>query len=383
MNTLNTTNAKAGRPGIAAMTRNSTPVMYWAALGAMFLCLAFYVWGSWILSDDFRPVPVGNDPIPLNVKIAVRAIEALAAAVALGMLWKCVFGPWIRNRELSFDGMLVLNLLLMWWADPIDNYVTVSFLYNGYTINMGSWASFIPGWGSPNPQNFAEPLLMMGGFYIGYWMLNVFLGCWLLGLLQRRLPNLAMGWRILLMFIPLAIIDLVVENLIMRSGAAAYPGVVRSFSLYPGEVYQWPLYEAAIVAFVSTGFTCLRYFKDDKGQTFVEKGVERLKISKGRKKLVTFLAIAGFVQPFFLIGYFLPYNLFAMRSDTAPAYPSYMRNLMCGEGSQYACPSYDWVPIPQRGSRIFVTPDDPRLPQEVRDAQGIKASGKDPYATEQ
>lgn len=379
MNTVLNTGSATARSRAAAQARTATPVVYWAVCGAVFLALAFYVWGSWILSDDFRPVPIGNDPIPLNVKISVRAIEALAAIVALTMLWKCVFGPWIRNREISFDGMLVLNLMLMWWADPIDNYVTVSFFYNGYTFNMGSWANFIPGWGSPNPQNFPEPLLMMGGFYIGYWMLNVFLACWLLGLLQRRMPTLALGWRLLMMFIPLAVIDLVVENLIMLSGAAAYPGVVQSWSLNAGRAIQWPLYEAGMVAFVAAGFSCLRYFKDDKGQTFVEKGVDRLQISKARKKLITFLAIAGFVQPFFLVGYFLPYNLFAMRADTAPAYPSYLRNQICGEGTQYACPSYDWVPIPQRGSRIFVGPQDPRLPQEVRDAQGISASGKDPY----
>lgn len=128
MNTLNTTGVSSSRSGIASLTSKSAPITYWAALGAVFLCLAFYVWGSWILSDSFRPVPMGDDPIPLNVKIAVRAVEAIAAATALGMLWKCVFGPWIRNRELSFDGMLLLNLLLMWWADPIDNYVTVSFV---------------------------------------------------------------------------------------------------------------------------------------------------------------------------------------------------------------------------------------------------------------
>lgn len=379
MNTINS--ATAGRLRSMSSIGYSAPIVYWAVSGALFLCLAFYVWGSWILSDAFRPVPVGDDPLPQNVLIMVRLVEAVAASVALLMLWTCVLGPLVRNRELSFDGMLVLNLLLMWWADPIDNYVTVSFFYNGHTFNMGSWAGFIPGWGSPNPENFPEPLLMMGGFYIGYWMLNVFLGCWLLGLLQRRLPNLGLGWCMLTMFVPLALIDLLVENIIMRTGAAAYPGVVHTFSLYPGEVYQWPLYEAVIIGFVCTGFVSLRYFKDDKGRTFVEKGVERLRISTTGKKLVTFLAIAGFVQPFFLVSYFLPYNLFAMRSDTAPGYPSYLRTKICGEGTAYACPSYEWVPIPQRGGRIFVGPDDARLPQDVRDAQGITAAGSDPYAS--
>ena len=88
-----------------------------------------------------------------------------------------------------------------------------------------------------------------------------------------------------------------------------------------------------IIAFVNTGFVCLRYFRDDKGQTFVEKGIDNLGYSAGRKKLVTFLALAGLIQPWFLIAYYLPYTLFVIHSDTFPAYPSYMRAEMCGEGT--------------------------------------------------
>lgn len=369
----------AGRSRVSALARSQAPIVYWAILGGAFLCLPIYVWGSWILSEHFRPVPVGDDPIPASVLTYVRIIEAFALTVATGVIWKTVLRPLLRDREIGFDGLMTINLLLLWWTDPIDNYVSVSFFYNGHTINMGSWAAFIPGWGSPNPENFPEPLLLMSGFYIGFFMLNVFFGCWLLGFLQRRFPDAGSGWRVAMVFVPLAVIDLVVENFLMRTGLAAYPGVVRSVSMFPGEVYQWPLYEAVIIGFICTGFTCLRYFKDDKGQTFVERGVERLQVSKPRRKVLTFLAIAGFLQPFFLIGYYLPYNLFAMRADTVPAYPSYLRNEICGNGTAYACPSYDWVPIPQRYGKNFVGPDAAVLPPEVRDAQGLKSGDADPY----
>lgn len=66
-------------------------------------------------------------------------------------------------------------------------------------------------------------------------------------------------------------------------------------------------------------------------------------------------------------------------AGTLPAYPSYMRTQVCGEGTDYACPSREWVPIPHRGGNLALRPDDPRLPQEVRDAQRISKTG-DPYA---
>lgn len=374
--------ARMRAAGASSAATLRSPVLLWAGIGMLFLALAAYVWGSWLLSDQFRPVPVGSDPLPWNVGLAIRATEIIVPAIALFIVWKFIVAPWRRTGELSLDGLLVINFLLIWWTDPMDNYVTYSFMYNGHTVNMGNWGGFIPGWGSPNPQNFPEPLLMMGGFYLFFWMTNVVLGCWTLRKLQQRYPNLAMGWRLLILALLFAVIDLAIENAFMLTGVAAYPGSPRSWTMSAGKAWQWPLYEAGIIAAMNVGFTCLRFFKDDRGLTFVERGIERLQLTPRKRKLLSFLALAGFIQPFFVFGYYVPYNLFAMRADTFPAYPSYMRTGVCGEGTSYACPSYDWVPIPQRGAKLFIGPDDPRLPQAVRDAQGISAGGRDPYALE-
>lgn len=366
----------------SALAATRTPIFFWAALGAVFLCLATYVWGSWILSPSFRPAPLGSDPLPDNVRLYVRLFQIVPAAVALLMLWVFVCKPLLRTRELSTDSLLLINFLLLWWQDPIDNYLNVSFFYNGHAFNMGSWSSFIPGWRSPNPENFPEPLAIMGGFYLGFWMLTTVFGCWILRVIQKWRPNVSFVWRLFAVFASMAIIDTVVEICFQRTGVTAYPGVVRSLSLFPGKAYQWPLYEAVIIGFVCTGWVCLRYFRDDKGRTFVEKGVEQLQLTKPAQKAVTFLALAGFMQPFFLVGYFVPYNLFVVHSDTIPAYPSYLRTGLCGEGTAYACPSREWVPLAARDTRLemVVGPNDPRLPREVRDAQGIM-SGKDPYVS--
>lgn len=360
-----------------AATRGLAPVVAWAALGGVFLLLAAYIVISWIISPEFRPVPVGTDPLPLRVLIGVRATEAAAVIVSAVMVWKLIVRPLVKTRDVSLDGLLALNFLCLWWADPIDNYVNFSFMYNGYALNMGSWANFIPGFGYPNHHNFPEPLLMMGGFYLTFSLLNAMAGCAILRFLQNRRPELGLAWRIFAVFLVMSIIDLLVEVAILRVGMSAYPGVVRSLSLFPGQVYQWPLYEAPIIGVLNTGWVCLRYFKDDKGRLFVERGIDRLKLPKPRQRALTFLAIAGFAQPFFLIAYFLPYNLFAIQSDTFPAYPSYMRTEICGDGTDYACPSRGWVPIPQRGGKLFIAPDDPRLPADVKAAQGIH--GTDPY----
>jgi Spirocyclase AveC-like len=360
-----------------AAVHGAAPVLGWAVLGSVFLALAAYIVLSWVFSPWFRPVPVGPDPLPFKVWLGVRGAESIATIAAIVCLWKLVLRPLFRTHDLPLDGLLAVNFLCLWWQDPLDNYVNFSFMYNGYALNLGSWANFIPGFGYPNHENFAEPLLMMGGFYLTFSLVNAIFGCWILRVLHEKYPRLHLAWRITAVFLAMAVIDLIVELSILRAGMAAYPGVVRSLTIFPGEVYQWPLYEAAIIGFVNTGWVCLRYFKDDKGRLFVERGIERLQLTKPKQRLLTFLAIAGFAQPFFLIAYFVPYNVFAIQADTIPAYPSYLRTEICGNGTAYACPSREWVPIPRRGGKLFITPDDPRLPPEVRATQGIRAN--DPY----
>lgn len=356
------------------------PVLFWAASGIFWLGLTIYIFGSWMLSPDFRPAPLGNDPVPDYVRLAVHLTEAALFIPGLWLIWKHILGPLLRTRDIPIDGLLLLNFILMWWADPMVNYLNYSFMYNGIAFNMGSWANYIPGFSYPNQGNFPEPLLLAGGIYMSWWLLTAVLGCWILRRLQESRPNLSIGWGLAAVFLVTSLMDIITEPLLTHLGVWAYPGSIHSLSIFPGTVYQWPIYEGPIVGLVCLGFTMLRYYRDDKGQMFIEKGLNRLTLSKPKKRLVTFLAIAGFAQPFFLLSYFVPYCLFTIHADTMPAYPSYLNTQICGTGTEYACPSDEWVPIPHRGVKLPVRPDDPRLPQEVRNAQSIATSGGDPFA---
>jgi hypothetical protein len=50
--------------------------------------------------------------------------------------------------------------------------------------------------------------------------------------------------------------------------------------------------------------------------------------------------------------------------------PSYLREGICGNGTDYACPGAD-VPIPSRTS-YHLRPDDPHLSPEARRQQGLR-----------
>jgi len=56
----------------------------------------------------------------------------------------------------------------------------------------------------------------------------------------------------------------------------------------------------------------------------------------------------------------VPYNFFALKADTFPAMPSFLRAGICGQGTAYACPG-QWVPIPH-GKSLHITPTIPACP---------------------
>jgi hypothetical protein len=94
----------------------------------------------------------------------------------------------------------------------------------------------------------------------------------------------------------------------------------------------------------------LLYFRNDRGETWAERGLSELGGSERRKTLLRFLALAGVLNMIYLFTYFLPWQLFSLNSDPWPksiAGKSYMRaGYDCGAETAYACPGPD-IPVPR------------------------------------
>jgi hypothetical protein len=166
----------------------------------------------------------------------------------------------------------------------------------------------------------------------------------------------------------MALMDLVLELTTISLELWAYPGVVRSWALFPGTRFQFPIYQPLVIGLWCGGLTAIRYFRDDRGRCFAERGIEHVKLGPKGSRLLSFLAITGLMHVWMIVGLFIPYALFTMKVDTWAPTPSYMRAGVCGDGTAYACAN-DLVPIPDRNS-ISVSPDDPRLPASVKAEQG-------------
>jgi uncharacterized protein DUF5135 len=87
-----------------------------------------------------------------------------------------------------------------------------------------------------------------------------------------------------------------------------------------------------------TASTCLLFYVDDQGRTFVERGADRVRFRSQRARQgMKLLAILGFIH-LMGVAYNVPMQWFGTHADAFPkGYKSYMLNGMCGAGTGYPC----------------------------------------------
>ncbi len=332
-----------------------------AITGLLVLLMALHTWGAWIASPDFKPSPMGPDPLPAHVYWTLRIVEVTAVTVALVMVWKFMIEPWRRAGHITWDGRFMIAGFVMWVTDPVDNYFNFSFMYNTGFFNMASWSMHIPGWSAPNQNLFPEPLFFVGGLYIWWFIGPTALGCWALRKLSEFQPRASIMSRLLILFGALMVFDFVIENIFERLQVFEYVGTYGAWTAWAGTPYQYPLYNSVMMAAFFMGMICLRYFKDDNGNSFAERGIDQLKLPSAANAALRQFAMIGALFLNISIFYFTPYAIMSFKIDSFPKYPSYLMAEICGPGTAYACPGRQ-VPIPKRGS-LAIAPNDPRLQQ--------------------
>ncbi|MEZ5170041.1 MAG: spirocyclase AveC family protein [Acidimicrobiia bacterium] len=328
--------------------KKARPVLFWAALGTFFVCLQFYIYTRWIASSDFTRTDTGPDPLPTATQVWVVGFQVLSVVLAL------VFVVWVvrqslRERRLSFDAMLVIAWMSLYWQDPLLNYFRQQFFYNSGMINFGSWTEQIPGWISPQASQLPEPVLFVGVIYLWLGPLSALMAFGIMRAVKRRRPEtsvfalLVSAWAVLFFW------DILCEVIFIRTELYAYNGAIHGLSIFGGERYQFPVYEAFFWPMVWTAMGAIRFFRDDRGRTFLDRGLDRVRASRRNTTGLRLLAIIGFANLAMII-YTVPIWYSGMHAGRTPeGYPSYLTNEMCGEGTDYACTAPE-IPIPLPGS---------------------------------
>ncbi len=365
----------AAAPG-GGLRPRTAPVHVWAIVGGAFLVLTAYVLIRWVSGPYFEPVASGPSEPPLYMKIPLVANAVVLWAGLPFVLWFFLVRPWVRERRITLDGMLLMSMGLMMFQDPILNYYSAWCTYNAWLFNRGSWAPHFPGWVAHEEPGHTvpEPLLTnIPGYMYGVLLLTI-VGCVVMRRIRNRWPAIS-NLRLILATYAIAIVfDAFMEGLILLPiGFYSYPGAIQALSINAGTYYQYPLYEGLMWGGVQTALCCLRYFTDHRGRTVAERGLDRIRGGLVKQQFVRFLAIFGAVSACFFVFYNIPATWFGMHGDAWPAdvqKRSYFNPGVCGDGTDRPCPD-PVLPLPTKRSGYvnvdgeLVLPDGADLPPVV------------------
>lgn len=332
-------------------------IKWWAAFGAFITGVGLWAMGTWVLSDDFKRIPVGADPVPTFMVVGIRVFETLSVIAFLLALYLVVYRQWKRERRMTFDGLFCLAIFATFWQDEMLNVFQRQVTFNAAFLNWGGWFAHIPGWLSPDGGKFAAPILIYPMYAWGLFG-SIVLGNLVMRRVARQVPNIGRAGLLATCFVFMLVVEGICEPLALRFGAWSYAGSIRSLTLFPGHYYQFPLYQWVFTAALLTGWSALRYFRDDSGRAFPEQGVEALRLGGRSKTAMRFFALVGACTAIFALTYHLPMSILGLYAGEWPkdvTQRSYLTNGYCGPGTRLACPGPN-IPIIRRGS-LRVSPD--------------------------
>lgn len=325
-----------------AIGAQSNAITWWACIGAFFIALQAFIFTSWINSPHFTPTPPGDSPLHWYPQLVIQVIQFGAPTLVLaGIAW--IVYATRREGRVPTLGLIIFGWATAYWQDPLINYVRPSFSYNSHFYNHGSWCELVPGWLMPNGSKMPEPLLFGLGAYAFVIPVTALICAFAMRTAKRLRPATTNFQLILVALVTMFWCDLVTEGLLVATHLYAYLGSIHSLSLFPGTLHQFPLYESVLGGGTVAATGSLFYFRDDKGNTLVERGLQNLRIQRGATALRA-LAISGFVN-MVVLTYTILYIFLNLQMDAWPTeVPSYLRNGLCGPGTEVACPA-PGVPI--------------------------------------
>lgn len=332
------------RPG----TRWSWP-HFLALIGAPIL-----VWNAWTviawLADGPHQVTEFRDRDSLSWYFA-RVAEGLTVLGSLLVILCLVRGCRRAHRILTFDVMLCLACATIFWSDFGTNFFQPMFLMSSNFINLNNTCGHMPFVVNPDCGRAADPipfLFLAETFLFPACAIGV---CKLVGRARTAWPRISAA-KVFGLVLLIGMVGALLEVLMIALGLWTYTGP-RWMSLSPGRGTQWH-----VVVWLETGLffvflSAIRVFRDDKGQTLVDRGLEHHK--PRARKAITMMALYACVQ---LVSWgpgTMPLMAVSFYQDGWAKMPAYLVNDVCDapgiEETRYGgCPGSPGYRMPGRHS---------------------------------
>jgi hypothetical protein len=340
-------------PSVAEAHRPVQPVQIWFWIGIVLLAIQFWYTAKWVMSDQFVAVPTGPDVPPEWMRNVLDIGQIVMTTLWCFSFFWFVLRPLLRGKRVGIDGLMMIGLTLSSGWDALSDVGQYWFTYNAYLVNRGSMLGVMPITLSPHAAGVNEAWPM---FFIDTTYGNVFYMLMFMCAVMRRIQN---KWRvsapalIAISFVLGGLVDFVFEGVvILPLGFYSYAGGGHWAVMNADTYYRYPLHEMIFVGFLFGSLACMRYFVNDKGETFVERGLDKVAGSPMKKGLMRAIAVTSGVISIFAVTYHLPVGILALHTAAWPddtINRSYFTNGICGPQVNLACPG-PTVPIARPGA---------------------------------
>jgi Spirocyclase AveC-like len=331
------------RRGAPPQTPVNRPVVWWGLLGAVMLAFMTYVMIRWVAGPYFKNVPGGPTRVTTPQKVALLAIQIGSPIGALFCLYWFLVRPWRREGRPSSAGLLVACYACLYFQDPLEMAGGYWFTYNSTLWNRGSWIPYLPLFNPPpgRPGHMmAEPVVGMGSTYVYFMVITVGLALAVLRGVEKRWPKVGVPGAIAAAFLSVAVLDIVAEVLWLRTSFYEYPGAPGP-RLFSNSYMAFPLLESVLIPLMVVPFALLLRYRDDRGYTVIERGIEQLRLGGRAKVALRFLALLGASQLIFLACFTIPAYQMGANQHAWPKQVqerSYFLDGVCGAGTGRLCP---------------------------------------------
>jgi Spirocyclase AveC-like len=329
-------------------------VKLWAGAGALTLAFIAYVLINWIAGPYFKRVPTGPTPLPTWMKSELIALQVILTPVALGCIYWFAVRPWRRERRVGVDGVFAIAFLTLSFQDPLSVWAQPWFTYNSFPINFGSWVAGVPGMSAFHAPGkiVVEPLLIIPAVYVIALLIANAFGCGAMRRARARWPRMSNPALIGVCLLSMIVFDFIFEGvLFLPLGIWEYPGGHWPI-LFPHTYHVYPLQENLTFAATFTVTASLRYFRDDKGHTLFERGIDEVNAPAGRRVWLRALAMIAGCNLVMLCGYTIPNTIMSLNGHTWPRdlqQRSYLTDYICGATTDRLCPGPTTPIVRNRG----------------------------------
>ncbi|MFE3000547.1 spirocyclase AveC family protein [Nocardia sp. NPDC059246] len=240
-----------------------------AVIGALVVGYALWTWGAWLAAGPAQ-ITGHRDPHDVSWWVA-RAYEMImlvaVVAVSVHIVRAC-----LRERRLVFDAVMVIAGFFTLFWDPMVNWMQPNFMYSSQWLNLNTWTGYAPGVVNPTASQMPQPVFIMFIYPFGLLAFAMVLNA-AMSWAKRVRPQISNLALLAFSYAFGTVLGMVLEAPAFLSHLWALPGAPNTFALF-GNGHRYPWAEYLTTGVVFTTFACVRFFKNDKGQTVVERGVE-------------------------------------------------------------------------------------------------------------